>query len=68
MLLPLPLPLPLPLTLTLTLTLTLPLLRYNSLNMQKHAPKPFYLYIANRLNSTAGMNVVHNAVHTRAYV
>ena len=38
---------------------------YNSDNMQKHQPKPdgksgksFYLYIANQLNSTAGMNVV----------
>lgn len=26
---------------------------YNSVNMQKHAPKPFYLYIANQLNTTA---------------
>lgn len=36
--------------------------RYNTVNMQRHAPKPFYLYIANWLNSTAGMNVVHNAL------
>lgn len=40
---------------------------YNSINMQKHAPKPFYLYIANQLNSTAGMNVVHNALYGRNY-
>merc|ERR1712216_1047816 len=40
---------------------------YNSLNMQKHQPKPFYLYIANQLNSTAGMNVVHNALYSRNY-
>merc|ERR1712087_574849 len=38
---------------------------YNSINMQKHAPKPFYLYIANQLNSTEGMNVVHNALYGR---
>ena len=36
---------------------------YNSVNMLNHAPKPFYLYIANALNSTAGMNVVHNALY-----
>jgi hypothetical protein len=42
--------------------------------MQKHQPKPdgasaksFYLYIANQLNSTAGMNVVHNALYSRNY-
>ena len=49
---------------------------YNSLNMQKHSPtgypglpgsKPFYLYIANHLNSTAGMNVVHNSLYGRQY-
>eukprot|EP00947_MAST-08B_sp_MAST-8B-sp1_P000645 g645.t1 len=41
---------------------------YNSLNMQRHQPsKPFYLYVANRLNSTAGMNVVHNALYARNY-
>ena len=40
---------------------------YNSKNMVKHAPKPFHLYIANRLNSTAGMNVVHNAMYSRNY-
>merc|ERR1712096_390086 len=40
---------------------------YNSLNMQKHQPKPFYLYIANQLNSTQGMNVVHNALYGRNY-
>lgn len=40
---------------------------YNSLNMQKHQPKPFHLYIANSLNSTAGMNVVHNALYSRNY-
>lgn len=40
---------------------------YNSLNMVKHAPKPFHLYVANALNSTAGMNVVHNALYARNY-
>lgn len=40
---------------------------YNSLNMQKHQPKPFYLYIENALNSTAGMNVVHSALYSRNY-
>ena len=40
---------------------------YTSKNMVKHAPKPFYLYIANRLNTTAGMNVVHNALYSRNY-
>eukprot|EP00756_Hemistasia_phaeocysticola_P029584 Hpha_TRINITY_DN16239_c0_g8::TRINITY_DN16239_c0_g8_i1::g.14584::m.14584 len=41
---------------------------YNSLNMQKHMPSPhFYLYSANQLNSTAGMNVVHNALYARNY-
>ena len=40
---------------------------YNSVNMQAHTPKPFYLYIANQLNTTAGMNVVHNALYSRNY-
>jgi len=46
---------------------------YNSANMvafskRTEIPKtPFYLYIANRLNSTAGMNVVHNALYARRY-
>ena len=47
---------------------------YSSDNMQKHQPKPdgvsagsFFLYIANPLNSTAGMNVVHNALYARNY-
>jgi hypothetical protein len=33
----------------------------------KHQPKPFYLYIANSLNSTAGMNVVHNSLYSRNF-
>ena len=28
---------------------------------------PFYLYVANRLNGTAGMQVVHNALYARLY-
>jgi len=40
---------------------------YTSVNMQKYAPKPFYMLIANKLNSTAGMNVVHNALYSRNY-
>merc|ERR1719353_1353152 len=40
---------------------------YNSLNMQKHQPKPFYLYVANRLNGTKAMNVVHNTLYSRNY-
>ena len=40
---------------------------YNTVNMQRHAPKPFHLYIANWLNSTAGMEVVHNALYGRLY-
>jgi len=40
---------------------------YNSLNMQKHQPQPFHLYIANALNNTAGMNVVHSALYSRNY-
>ena len=52
----------------------LEMLWYNSDNMQKHQPKPdgtsarsFFLYIANPLNSTAGMNVVRNALYSRNY-
>eukprot|EP01047_Picozoa_sp_COSAG01_P120711 COSAG01_NODE_49463_length_372_cov_0.571429_1_plen_37_part_01 len=37
------------------MTAACPWSRYNTVNMQRHAPKPFYLYIANWLNSTAGM-------------
>ena len=40
---------------------------YASENMLQHAPKPFYLYVANRLNGTAWMNVVHNSLYARAY-
>jgi len=40
---------------------------YNSANMQKHAPKPFYLYIHNELNGTTHMEIVHNAMHARNY-
>ena len=42
----------------------------NLLAYRKRAdvPKtPFYLYVANRLNGTAGMNVVHNALYARLY-
>lgn len=45
----------------------LAILWYNSLNMQKHSPTPFYLYVENQLNSTEGMNLVHNAMHARNY-
>eukprot|EP00662_Eupelagonemidae_sp_cell21_P037922 gene37922-45394_t len=44
-----------------------------AVNMQQHQPKgsapggKFYLYISNALNSTAGMNVVHNALYSRNY-
>jgi len=40
---------------------------YNSLNMQKHRPESFHLYIANQLNGTGGMQVVHNALYGRNY-
>merc|ERR1712151_951059 len=35
--------------------------------MQKHQPKPFYLYIMNTRNSTEGMSVVHNSLYGRNY-
>eukprot|EP00035_Acanthoeca_spectabilis_P028659 m.471581 g.471581 ORF g.471581 m.471581 type:complete len:185 (+) comp31271_c0_seq1:912-1466(+) len=35
--------------------------------MQRHAPRPFALFVANELNSTEGMNVVHNALYARLY-
>ena len=46
---------------------------YNSQNMlaARRDPavprRPFHLYIANTLNGTAGMNVVHNALYARRY-
>jgi len=41
---------------------------YTSETMTKHQPRPkFHLYIANQLNSTAGMNVVHSALYARQY-
>eukprot|EP00040_Diaphanoeca_grandis_P025848 m.143864 g.143864 ORF g.143864 m.143864 type:complete len:527 (+) comp30340_c0_seq3:335-1915(+) len=45
----------------------LAVLWYTSLNMLNYSPKPFSIYIANQLNSTAGMNVVHNALYARNY-
>merc|ERR1712064_182448 len=40
---------------------------YNSLNMQRHQPKPFHLYVANVMNTTEGISVVHNALYSRNY-
>jgi hypothetical protein len=45
---------------------------YTSANMLAHQPvgpngEKFALYVANALNSTAGMHVVHNALYARAY-
>ena len=41
---------------------------YTSRNMEKHTPSSnFSLYVANHLNSTAGMNVVHAALYARLY-
>ncbi|CAE8697181.1 unnamed protein product, partial [Polarella glacialis] len=45
----------------------MPVLWYASLNMQRHQPKPFYLYVANPWNSTEGLSVVHSALYARNF-